>query len=73
MENGIISVLEDKLDEQIELVDNLYRKYDKSILINNDLTNCFQFPTMKREFYTEDIQKDDESKTSRVREEFRGL
>jgi len=51
----------------------LYGKYDKAILVDNNLTDCFQFPTLKREVYAEEIQKDDDTKTSRVKETFKGL
>lgn len=55
MAKGIVSIPQDSLDEQIELVNNLYGKYDKAILVDNDLTDCFQFPTLKREVCIEDI------------------
>lgn len=46
------SIPQNKLDEIIELLVNLYGKYDKLILVNNDLTNGFQFPMLNREVYT---------------------
>lgn len=55
MVKGILLVPQNPLDEQIEVVDNLYGKYDKVNLVDNDLTYCFQFPTLKREVYVEDI------------------
>lgn len=53
---------------RIEAVDNLYGKYDKENMIDNDFTGCFQFPVMKREVYIEDFLKEDGTKSSRVRE-----
>lgn len=55
MAKGIILVPQDKLDEWIEMVENLYGKYDKSILIDNELTNYIQFLTLKREVYREEV------------------
>lgn len=60
------------MHERIAVFDNLYGKYDSTNLINNDFTNYFQFPAMKREFYAEDFQKEDGTKIS-IREEFKGL
>lgn len=54
-------------------MENPYGKYDKSTLVDNDLTNYFQFPTLKREVYIEEIQKEDGIRTTRVIEEFGGL
>lgn len=48
MVKGIVSIPQDTLDERIAMVDNLYGKYDKANLVDNDFTNCFEFPTMKR-------------------------
>lgn len=73
MAKGIISVPEDKLDERIALLENLYGKYHNSTLVDNDLTDYFQFPTLKREVYIEEIQKEDGTRTTRVKEDFRGL
>lgn len=55
MAKGIMSVPHDTLDERIEVVNNSYGKYDKENLVDNDLTDCFQFPALKREVYAEDI------------------
>ena len=41
MEKGIVSIPEDPLDEWIEVVNNLYGKYDKVILVDKDLTDFF--------------------------------
>ena len=42
MTNEIISTLEDRLDEQITVVETLYGKYDKAMIVENDLSYCFQ-------------------------------
>lgn len=41
MENGIVLVPKDKIDEQIAQLENLYGKYDKSTLVDNDLIDYF--------------------------------
>lgn len=73
MEKGIISVPEDRLDEQNVLLENPYGKYDKSTLVDNDLMDCFQFLMLKREGYTDEVQKEDGTSTTRFKEDFRGL
>lgn len=73
MEKGIISFPEDRLDERIILLENPYGKYDKSTLFDSDLTDCFQFPTLKREVYAEEVQNEDGMSITRVKEDFRGL
>ena len=55
MEKRLVSVPQDALDARIEVVDNLYGKYDKANLINEDFTHYFEFSAMKREVYTEDF------------------
>lgn len=70
---GMVSVPQDTLNAQIEVVDNLYGKYYKANLIDNDFTDCFHFPAMKKEVYAEEFQKDDSTRTFRVREEFKGI
>ena len=67
MAKGLVSVPQDALNAGIEADDNLYHKYDKANLIDNDFTYYFQFPAMKREVYVEDFQKEDGTKSSRVR------
>jgi len=47
----IILVPYDRLDERITVVENLYGKYDESTLVDNDLLDCFQFPSLKWEVY----------------------
>lgn len=73
MENGIFSVPEDRLNEGNVLLENPYGKYDKSTLVDNDLTDCFQFLMLKREGYIDEVQKEDGMSTTRVKEDFRGL
>lgn len=55
------------------MVENLYGKYDKATLVDNNLFDCFQFPSLKREVYTEDVPKGDGTITTNVKKYFRGL
>lgn len=54
-------------------MENLYGKYDRSNLIDNDFTYGFQFPAMKREVYAEEFQREDGTRASRIREDFRRI
>lgn len=53
MAKRITSVPQIALDARIEVMDDLYGKYDQSNLIDNNFTNGFLFPAMKREVYAE--------------------
>jgi len=55
------------------MLETLYVKYDKATLVDSDLSNYFQFPTLKREVYTEEVPKGDDTMTTKVKEDFRGL
>lgn len=69
-ENHISST---NLNARIEVMDNLYGKYDQSNLIDNDFTDGFQFLAMKREVYVEEFQLEDGTKAYRIRGDFKGL
>lgn len=43
MVKGIVSFPQDTSDERIVVVDNLYGKYDKDNLVENDFTDCSSF------------------------------
>lgn len=53
MKKEIIFVLEVGLDVRISVTKPLYWKYDKCMLIDNDLSDSFQLPTMEHELYIE--------------------
>lgn len=53
--------------------ENLYGKYDKVVLVENDLSHSFHFPALKREVYTKAMTKPDRSQSKKVREDIRGL
>jgi len=67
MTKSIILVLEDQLEEQITVLENIYGKYDKETLVDNDLSNYFQFPSLKREVYTEEVPKGDGTMTTKIK------
>lgn len=73
MTKSIISVPDDRLNKRIIVLENLYGKYDNATLVDNDLSDCFQFPSLKREVYMEDVPKGDGTMTTKVKEDFRGL
>lgn len=73
MTKKIVYVPELGLDEIIGVMQPLYGKYDKVRLVNNDLSNSFQFPAMKHDGYTELVTKEDESETIKVKIYFKGI
>jgi len=73
MAKRITSVPQIALDARIEVIDDLYGKYNRSNLIDNDFTDGFQFLPMKREVYPEEFQWEDGTRTSRIRGDFKGL
>lgn len=73
MTKPIISVPKDGLNDRISVKEHLYGKYDKAILVHNDLSDFFQFPALKREVYAETITKEDGTKTTKAKVTFRGI
>lgn len=57
MMKTIISVPYIELDSIITKTEHLYGKYDKDVLVYNDLSESFDFPMLKREVYIESITK----------------
>jgi len=55
------------------MLENLYGNHDKETLVDNDLSDFFQFPSLKQEVYTKEVLKGDKTMTTKVKEDFRGL
>lgn len=73
MMNIMIYVPKFKFDERILKIEPIYRKYDKAVLVDNDLLDSFQFPALKREVYIELVMKDDGSISIKFKTNFRGI
>lgn len=69
----MISILEFEFDEIIVNTKLIYRKYDKELLVDNDLSYSFQFLTLKSEVYTELVTKDYGSISIKVKTDLRGI
>jgi len=68
----IVSTLELRLDKRIGVRELLYDKYDKAVLVENDLSDSFHFPDMKHDLYTESVTKEDVSAIIKLKTNFRG-
>lgn len=73
MMKTMIFVPEFEFDERIVKTEPIYGKYDKVVLVNNDLLDSFQFPALKHEVYTNPVMKDDGSIFIKVITDFRGI
>jgi len=73
MTKTVISIPEFEFDERIVKTEPIYGKYDKVVLVDNDLLDSFQFLALKREVYTKSVMKDDGSITIKVITDFRGI
>lgn len=68
----IILVPEDGVDTRITITKPLYGKYDKATLVDNDLSDWFQFLALKREVYIETIIKEYGTKVTKDKVDFKG-
>lgn len=73
MTKTVIFVLEIELDEKIVKTTLVYGKYDKAMLVDNNLLNSFQFLTLKLQVYTEPIPKDYGSLSIKLKNDFGGI
>lgn len=69
----IVSIPNLGLDERNSMRDLVYGKYDKVVLVDNNLSESFQFPAMKHELYIESVMREDGSVTIKVKTDFRGI
>ena len=73
MTRVIPAVVEQELDSKIQNMESLVGKYDSATLIDTDLTNSFEFPTLKRQVYIENYATAAGQPAARVLPEFRGI
>ena len=70
MAKTIPSVVEPEIDKRIVKMESLVGKYGSATLIDSDLTDWFEFPTMKRKMYMEDYLTEDGNPASRTWPDF---
>lgn len=68
-----LAVVEQVLDSRIQKMESLIRKYDSVTLIDVDVMDSFEFPTLKREVYIENYTTKAGRAAARVLPEFRGI
>ena len=61
------------MDEIITVTEMLYGKYDIFTLVDNDLSDCFEFLALKWEVYIETIMNEYGAKVTRHKVGFRGI
>lgn len=67
------TIVEPQLDSRIHKTESLVGKYDNAALIDADLMDSFEFPTLKCQVYMESYTTEAKNVATRIFPEFRGI